>query len=194
MRTAQVNVPPDLIHFGVGQPGFDLLPLDLMQRAAAHRLGQGEPALLNYGLESGSDYFRQALAEFLSRGYNTAVSPDHLFTTNGISQALDLLCTLLTQPGDTIFVEEPTYFLALDIFRDHHLRIVSLPTDDDGLIIEALAEKLQMEKPVFLYTIPTFQNPSGVTLSWERRQRLIKLSQAHGFYILADEVYQLLDY
>lgn len=194
MRTAQVNVPPDLIHFGVGQPGFDLLPLDLMQRAAAHRLGQGEPALLNYGLEAGSDYFRQALAEFLSEGYGTAVSPTHLFTTNGISQALDLLCTLLAQPGDTIFVEEPTYFLALDIFRDHHLRVVALPTDGDGLIIEALAEKLQTEKPVFLYTIPTFQNPSGVTLSLERRQRLVELSQARGFYILADEVYQLLDY
>ncbi len=194
MRIAQVNVPADIIHFGVGQPGFDLLPLDLMQRAAAHRLGQGEPELLQYGLESGSDYFRQALAEFLSRGYDTAVSPDRLCTTNGISQALDLLCTLLTQPGDTIFVEEPTYFLALDIFRDHHLRIVTLPIDNDGLIVEALEEKLKTEKPVFLYTIPAFQNPSGATLSLARRRRLVELSQRHGFYILADEVYHLLGY
>ena len=194
MRIAQVNVPADLIHFGVGQPGFDLLPLELMQRAANHRLGQGETTLLNYGFEPGSDYFRQALAVFLSKGYGTAVSPDHLFTTNGISQALDLLCTLLARPGDTIFVEEPTYFLALDIFRDHHLRIVTIPIDNDGLIIEALEEKLKVEKPVFLYTIPAFQNPSGVTLSLERRQRLVELSQTHGFYVLADEVYQLLDY
>lgn len=194
MRTAQVNVPSDIIHFGVGQPGFDLLPLDLMQRAAAHRLGQGEPELLQYGLERGSDYFRQALAEFLSRGYGTAVSPDHLCTTNGISQALDLLCTLLTQPGDTIFVEEPTYFLALDIFRDHYLRIVNVAIDNNGLIIEALEEKLKTEKPVFLYTIPAFQNPSGVTLSLERRRRLVELSQMYDFYVLADEVYHLLGY
>ncbi|MCB9422279.1 MAG: PLP-dependent aminotransferase family protein [Ardenticatenaceae bacterium] len=194
MQIAQVNVPADLIHFGVGQPGFDLLPLDLLRRAAAHRLGQDEPALLQYGLETGSGYFRQALAGFLSQGYGTAVSPDHLFTTNGISQALDMLCTLLTRPGDTIFVEDPTYFLALDIFRDHHLRIISLPVDDDGLIVEALEEKLQAEKPVFVYTIPTFQNPSSVTLSLSRRQRLVELSQTHGFYVLADEVYQLLDY
>jgi DNA-binding transcriptional MocR family regulator len=194
MRVAQVTVAPKLIDFGIGQPGFDLLPLELMQRAAAHRLGQGEPAFLNYGLESGSDYFRLALADFLSRGYGTAVSPHNLFTTNGISQALDLLCTLLTQPGDTIFVEEPTYFLALDIFRDHNLRIVPLPIDDAGLIIEALEEKLQTEKPVFLYTIPAFQNPSGVTLSLERRQQLVALSQTHGFYVLADEVYHLLGF
>jgi DNA-binding transcriptional MocR family regulator len=194
MRAAQVNVSSDLIHFGVGQPGFDLLPLELMQRAAAHRLGQGEPAFLNYGFEPGSDPFRQALADFLSQGYGTAVSPNHLFTTNGVSQALDLLCTLLTRPGDTIFVEEPTYFLALDIFRDHHLRIAALPTDDDGLMVDVLEEKLQTEKPVFVYTIPAFQNPSGVTLSPERRQRLVVLSQTHNFYVLADEVYQLLDY
>ena len=194
MHTAQVSVPPDLIHFGVGQPGFDLLPLDLMERAAVHRLGQGEPALLQYGMEAGGDHFRQVLADFLSRRYGTAVSPDYLFTTNGISQALDLLCTLLTQPGDTIFVEEPTYFLALDIFRDHHLRIVTIPINNDGLIIEALEEKLKTGKPVFLYTIPTFQNPSGTTLSLERRQRLVKLSQTYGFYVLADEVYHLLGY
>jgi DNA-binding transcriptional MocR family regulator len=194
MRTAQTNVSPDLIHFGVGQPGFDLLPLDLMQRAAAHRLAQGEPDLLQYGLEAGGDYFRQALADFLSRGYGTAVSPAHLFTTNGISQALDLLCSRLTQPGDLIFVEEPTYFLALDIFRDHGLRIATIPTDENGLIPDALEAKLQIEKPLFVYTIPAFQNPSGVTLSWERRQRLVELSQTHGFYVLADEVYQLLDY
>lgn len=194
MRIAQVDISPELIHFGVGQPGFDLLPLELMHRAAAHRLDQNEPAFLNYGLEAGSDYFRQALADFLSRGYGTAVSAHNLFTTSGISQALDLLCTLFTQPGDTIFVEEPTYFLALDIFRDHHLRIVSLPTDDDGLMIDALAEKLKTEKPIFLYTVPTFQNPSGATLSLARRQRLIELSQVHDFYILADEVYQLLAY
>ena len=195
MRTAQVNVPPGVIHFGVGQPGFDLLPIDLMQRAAEHRLGQGsDPALLQYGLEPGGDYFRQALAEFLSRGYGTAVSPDHLFTTNGISQALDTMCGLLTQPGDTIFVEEPTYFLALDIFRDRRLRVVPIPTDENGLIIEVLLDKLRTEKPVFLYTIPAFQNPSGATLSLSRRQKLVQLSQEYGFYILADEVYQLLDF
>jgi DNA-binding transcriptional MocR family regulator len=195
MRTAQVNVPPGVIHFGVGQPGFDLLPIDLMQRAANLRLGQGsDPALLNYGMEQGGDYFRQALADFLSRGYDTAVAPDHLFTTNGISQALDMLCGLLTRPGDTIFVEEPTYFLALDIFHDRRLHVVPLPTDENGLVINALIDKLRTEKPVFLYTIPAFQNPSGTTLSLARRQELVRLSQEHGFYILADEVYQLLGF
>ena len=75
MDIAQVNVAPDMIHFGVGQPGFDLLPLTQLRSAAAHRLGQGEPDFLNYGLEAGSVPFRRVLAEFLSGSYGTAVSP-----------------------------------------------------------------------------------------------------------------------
>jgi len=105
-----------------------------------------------------------------------------------------LICTLFTQAGDTIFVEEPTYFLALKIFADHRLQVVPIETDEDGLIIESLQEKLTTYKPKFLYTIPTHQNPSGRTLTQERRTRLIELSQQYGFLILADEVYQLLSY
>jgi DNA-binding transcriptional MocR family regulator len=117
-----------------------------------------------------------------------------LFVTTGASQGLDLICTLFTQPGDTIFVEEPTYFLALRIFTDHHLNIVSIPIDDNGLVVEALEEKLAEYRPVFLYTIPTFHNPGGVTLSAARRERLVRLSEQHDFLIVADEVYHLLAY
>ena len=88
--------------------------------------------------------------------------------TNGISNALDLICAHFTRPGDTIFVEEPTYFLALRIFTDHDLHIVPIQTDENGLVIEALEEKLAEFQPKFLYTVPTFQNPGGYTLSQER--------------------------
>lgn len=194
MQVSQISVSSDVIDFGIGQPGFDLLPLPILRRAAEHRLAQGEPALLQYGLEQGDSYFRHALADFLAAGYGTAVSPDSLFITNGISQALDLLCTLFTQPGDVIFVEEPTYFLALRIFADHKLQVISLPTDDQGLIVEALEEKLAEVRPVFLYTIPAFQNPTSTTLSPERRERLVSLSKEHQFLVVADEVYQLLGF
>ena len=107
---------------------------------------------------------------------------------------LDLICTLFSKPGDTIFVEEPSYFLALRIFADHGLNVVSLPMDKQGLVIEAIEEYLDREKPVFLYTIPTFHNPSSVTLAADRRARLNQLSREHNFLIVADEVYQLLNY
>ena len=194
LQTAQVEVPPGMIDLGVGQPGFDLLPLAMLRQAAEHRLSQGEPALLQYGLEQGDAYFRRALARFLSARYGTAVSSEALFVTNGVSQALDLVCTLFTRPGDLIFVEEPTYFLALRIFADHHLRVESIPIDEQGLIPEVLESRLAVERPIFLYTIPTFQNPTGVTLSSERREQLVQLSRQHRFLLVADEVYHLLNY
>ena len=122
------------------------------------------------------------------------VSADNLFVTSGASQALDLICTLFTRPGDTIFVEEPSYFLALRIFADHHLNVVSIPIDEHGMKVDALAEALTSERPRFVYTIPTFQNPTGVTLTQTRRDQLVALSREYDFLIVADEVYHLLDY
>jgi len=150
--------------------------------------------LLNYGDNPGDARFRTALADFLSRGYGEPVSPESLFLTAGASQALGLLCHTFTSPGDTIFVEDRTYFLALGIFADYGLNVVAIPTDENGLIVEILEAKLAEHDPVCLYTIPTFQNPTSVTLSQSRRERLVALSQQHNFLIIADEVYHLLNY
>ncbi|HEX6383610.1 MAG TPA: PLP-dependent aminotransferase family protein [Anaerolineae bacterium] len=194
LQIAQLSTGDDFIDFGIGQPGVSLLPLELLRRAAAERLQQPERAILQYGAEAGDGYFRLALADFLSDGYGVPVLPEQLFITNGVSQALDLICTLFTRPGDVVFVEEPTYFLALHLFADHGLQVVGLPTDEHGLVTNALAEKLKWQRPVFLYTIPSFQNPAGWTLPESRRQRLVSLSQEYGFTIVADEVYHLLSY
>jgi DNA-binding transcriptional MocR family regulator len=194
VQTTQLNIPEGMIDFGVGQPSLSLLPLALLKEAANHRLSQSDRAMLQYGAEQGDGHFRLALAQFLSQKYKVPVEAEQLFITAGASQSLDLICTRLTQAGDTIFVEEPTYFLALLIFRDYRLNIVGIPMDENGLSIEALEEQLTKHRPIFLYTIPTFHNPSAATLSVERRQRLLQLSQEHNFLIVADEVYQLLDY
>jgi 2-aminoadipate transaminase len=194
IRTVQLNIPPEMIDFGVGQPSPGLLPLALLQEAAAHRLGSGDASLLAYGSEQGDGYFRLALARFLSAHYRVPVDFDNLFITAGASQGLDLICTLFSRPGDTIFIEEPSYFLALRIFADHGLNLVSLPMDAHGLILDALEEKLSRYTPTFLYTIPTFHNPSSVTLAAERRERLVQLSRQHKLLIVADEVYHLLSY
>lgn len=194
MQITQLNIPTGMIDLGVGQPSISLLPLDKIKQAAEHRMKQGDASILQYGVEQGSGYFRHELSQFLSREYRTAVDPDQLFITAGASQGLDLICTHFAHTGDTIFVEEPSYFLALRIFADHRLKIVSLPIDENGLIIDALEEKLTEHNPAFVYTIPTFHNPSSVTLSASRRERLVHLSEKHRFLILADEVYHLLAY
>jgi 2-aminoadipate transaminase len=194
IQVTQVSVPEGKIDLGIGQPDVSLLPLDQIAQASAHRFAQGNSNILQYGSVQGNGYLRIALAQFLSEEYSVHVDADDLFITGGVSQALDLICTLLTRPGDTIFVEEPSYFLALRIFADHYLNIVGVPIDQDGLIIEALEKKLSKQQPVFLYTIPTFHNPAGVTLSAERRVRLINLSEQYNFLVVADEVYHLLTY
>ncbi len=195
VQTTQLNIPAGMINFGVGQPDPALLPLTAIRQAVNHRLEYNDPLpLLAYGVEQGNGHFRITLADFLSKHYQNPVQPNELFVTNGNSQGLDLTCTLFSQAGDTIFVEEPTYFLALSIFADHHLNVVGIPIDQEGLIIEALEEKLTQYQPTFLYTIPTFHNPSGVTLSATRREKLVQLSQKHNFLIVADEVYHLLSF
>jgi 2-aminoadipate transaminase len=193
-KITQISVPKGWIDFGIGQPQIDILPIEYMAKAAAHQFGKKDRNMLQYGIQQGNGDFRISLAKFLETQYNAAVDPDHLFITAGISQALDQICTLHTQPGDTVIVEEPSYFLALRIFADYELNIVGTPIDENGLIIEALEQKLVRHKPVLIYTIPTFHNPAGVTLSAKRRKKLAGLSREYDFFIVADEVYQMLAY
>ncbi len=185
---------PGVINFGVGQPSADLLPVDLVQAASAHFLAAAEPIELNYGERQGDVRFRAVLAEFLSLNYAHPVEPDQLFVSAGNSQALDFLCGQLARQGDTVFIEEPTYFLAHQIFADHGLKMVGIPVDQDGLRTDVLIRQLEKHRPVMVYTIPSFHNPGGQTLSHERRKLLAALSREHDFLVVADEVYQLLHY
>jgi DNA-binding transcriptional MocR family regulator len=180
-----------------------VLPVTLMSRALARASGAGRRYPLQYGLERGDGNLRVALAEFLGPRYSTSVTgaddvvrvdPQLMMVTNGNSHAIDLCCGVLTRPGDVVFVEEPTYFLALTIFRDHGLRVVGIPVDDDGLSLEALEDELTRHRPAFVYTIPAAHNPTGVSLSADRRRRLVELAVRHDFLVVADEVYHLLRY
>jgi DNA-binding transcriptional MocR family regulator len=186
--------PAGVINFGVGQPSQDLLPVDIIRTATADFLASAHPLELNYGECQGDAGFRSVLADFLTRGYEHPVTAESLFVTAGNSQALDFVCGQFARQGDTVFIEEPSYFLAHQIFADHGLKAVGIPVDEDGLKIDVLTEKLSQHRPVLLYTIPSFHNPGGQTLSADRRRKLAELSAQHGFLIVADEVYQLLHY
>jgi len=199
IRTTQIQVAEGVIDLGVGQPALAILPQAMLQQAATHCLSQQDPTILQYGPEEGDGHFNVALAQFLCAEYGrgaatSTVHAEQLFVTNGISQALDLICTLFTKPGDLIFVEEPTYFLVFRIFQDHGLRIESIPVTAQGMDLAILEEKLQRQRPAFVYTIPTAQNPTSVTMPQAQRERLVVLSRAYDFLLVADEVYQLLQY
>ncbi len=186
--------PPGTINFGIGQPSADLLPVDLIKQASRAFFDEAQPFELNYGVMQGDERFLESLARFLTAGYDAPTLSSELFVTGGNSQALDLVSLVYAQPGDTVFVEEPSYFLAFQIFRDRGLKIVGIPIDDDGLCVEALRQELESHKPAFLYTIPSYHNPGGQCTSAARRKQIVELAEQHDFLIVADEVYQLLHY
>ncbi|MGI9224850.1 MAG: PLP-dependent aminotransferase family protein [Woeseiaceae bacterium] len=186
--------PPGTINLGIGQPSEDLLPVELVRKASDAFFASAEPYDLNYGVPQGDARFRESLAAYLAREYGKPASPDSLIVSGGNSQALDFLSVVFAKPGDTVFVEEPSYFLAFQIFRDHGLNIVGIPLDAEGISIPHLERALRNHKPAFLYTIPSYQNPGGQCLPLERRNKLVDLATEHDFLVVADEVYQLLHY
>ncbi len=186
--------PPGTINLGIGQPSADLLPVDLIREASESFFSEAHPFELNYGVLPGDERFLESLAGYLSEGYGVSVSPESLFVSGGSSQALDLVSTTFSRSGETVFVEEPSYFLAFQIFRDHGLKVVGVPIDADGMRIDAMEALLPEHDPALVYIIPSYHNPGGHCMSAERRERLMELSQQHGFLLVADEVYQLLHY
>ena len=176
LPVVQIDLPPGFIDLGMGNPDLSLLPLDLIRRSAETYFASVDPRPLQYGVEQGDGFFRRALADFLTKNSTYPVEPESLFVTSGASSALNLICNLYTRPGDVVYAEEPSYFLALRIFEDLGLRVVPIPMDEDGLLLDALEERLSKQKPKLVYTIPTFQNPSGRTLIETRRRKLVELA------------------
>jgi 2-aminoadipate transaminase len=193
VRSFDTSVP-GTINFGIGQPSADLTPPELFRVLTDRFFASASASDFNYGATRGDPQFITSLAAFVERVYGMAADPLSLFLTTGNSQALALVCERFTEPGDTVFVEEPNYFLAFQILTDRKLDIVSIPVDANGMRVDLVEELLKTRKPRLIYTIPSYQNPTGVTLSRERRERLADLSREHDFVVAADEVYQLLSY
>jgi 2-aminoadipate transaminase len=193
-ETTQIQADPDTIDFGIGQPQLELLPRELMWKASQAILSETENTSLNYGHPKGDGRLRVALASFLAPSYRSVIDPGSFVTTGGASQALNLIAQVFAKPGDTILVEEPTYFLAHRIFRDRGLKVVGVPLTEEGLDLGALEAAAKKHKPAFFYTIPVHQNPTGLTMGAERRRAVLDLAKKNGFLLVADEVYQLLTY
>jgi 2-aminoadipate transaminase len=193
LETAQG--PTGALPFIYGHVDPTLFPIEHMQAAAQQALQEYGALALNYGAERGCASLLSYLQLKLARDEELQVSNDSLMLIAGASGGLDAICRLFTRPGDTVLVEAPSYHEALDIIRDYPVRLAAVPMDDEGLILEALVERLQELKaldarPSLLYTIPTFQNPSGVTLSADRRRALLQLARQHHLLIVEDDVYR----
>lgn len=157
---------------------------------------------LNYGDADRGAYmlgypdFLKALAVFLSKHYGLPVDTKNLMTTGGSSMGTDLVCRTLCKAGDYVVVEEPTYFLVHAMARDRGMNLVGVPMQDDGMDIDALEQQLEKHdgRIKMVYTVPVHHNPTGITMSEEKRQRLVALARKYKFVIAADEVYQLLNF
>lgn len=197
--TIQLDIKPGVIDLAWGQPDPALLPVGDMRRAADKALDRYGSDMLSYGADVGAGPLLAWLRERIEQKEGRDIAPDQIMITAGNSDALDQICTLFTQPVDVALVESPTYHLAVRILRDHHLDLVPIPLDRDGLQVDALKQTLadlkrRGRRARLLYTIPTFHNPSGTSLSDSRRRALIELAAAEDFIIVEDDVYRELAY
>jgi 2-aminoadipate transaminase len=194
------SVPrPGVIELGFGEPDPALFPAAGLVEACRDALADGGTAALPYGGNYGPTALRQRLAERLTALEGAATGLDETVVSGGNSQALDHLVTLFCKPGAVVLVERPTYSLALGIFRDHPVTVEALPFDNDGLDVDALERRLiaarATDRPArLLYTIPTFHNPTGISLAPARRRRLVEIAAAHDLLVVEDDVYRDLWY
>ena len=187
--------PAGALPFIYGHVDPSLFPVEQMQAAADEALRDYGPVALNYGVEQGCEPLLAFVQAKLARDEGLSVSDDSLMLTAGASGGLDAICRLFARPGDTVLVEAPSYHEALILIRDHPVQIAAVPLDDFGLNVDALAERLKEltargAHPRLLYTIPSFQNPSGVTLSADRRPLVLELARQYNLLIVEDDVYR----
>jgi len=185
---------PGVISFAGGLPEPGLFDTAGLREAFTRALGDDTGRRsLQYSTTEGDPALREQVAALLSaRGLPTAA--DDVLITSGSQQALTLAAALLLEPGSTVLVEEPAYLAALQAFKLAGARLVPVSCDDDGLMPEALEAAVLRERPVLLYTVPTFQNPTGRTLPAERRHEVARIAAEHGLWILEDDPYGELRY
>jgi 2-aminoadipate transaminase len=183
---------PDIISFAGGLPGPDLFPVEEVKEATEGVLETKGRIALQYSTTEGYPPLREMITRHMAR-YGIVVDIDNILVTGGSQQALDLIGKILVNPGDKLLVESPTYLGAIQAFTTYGAEFATVPTDDDGMVTDRLEEALRCG-PKFIYALPNFQNPSGVTMPLDRRQALIRASDHYGIPIIEDDPYGQLRY
>ena len=184
---------PGMISFAGGNPSNTALEPEVVSGLAQEALAKYGTSLLQYGATDGFNPFRESAAEFLWGSMVNCEAKDILHTQGG-TQAFDVLLKALIDPGDAVLCENPTFLGAIQAMREYNAKLVPMPTDDEGVIVEAAEALIKKHHPKLMYVIPTFQNPTGITLSLERRKALAALADKYGVVIAEDDPYRDLRY
>lgn len=183
---------PDIISFAGGLPAPDVFPVREFREACNYVLENFGAQALQYSTTEGYRPLREMIARHTSR-YSVDVAPENILITSGSQQGLDFIGRLFINRGDYVVVESPTYLGALQAWNAYGAQYIPVRTDEHGMIVDELEAALRVG-PKFIYVLPNFQNPSGVTLALDRRRKLIELADKYGVPLIEDDPYGQLRY
>lgn len=186
------SLSKEIISFAGGMPAPEVFPIDEFRKACDRALSEYGTDCLQYGSTNGYLPLREMIARHACR-YGINVTAENILPTSGSQQALDLIGRIFINPGDRILVESPTYLGALQAWIAYGAEFISVPFDQEGMVTDELEDRLRAGIK-FIYVLPNFQNPTGVTLSYERRLHLIELADKYGVPIIEDDPYGQLRY
>jgi len=187
----KITEHPDAISFAGGLPAPDVFPVEKIAAVTQKILREHSTQALQYGPTEGYRPLRELLAQQMSHD-GLSISVDNIIITSGSQQGLDLLARIFVDPDDYILTESPTYMGALQVFAPYEPRYITIPSDEGGVRTDELEEALQHNRPKFMYILPNFQNPSGRTLTLQRRQHLLEIVNRYGIPVLEDDPYSQL--
>ena len=192
----KVTEMPDVISFAGGLPAPELFPVERFARACQTVLAEDGPAALQYSVTEGYPPLRKWICEYLHASSQIECTPDQVLIISGSQQGLDLIGKVFLDPGDAVIIENPAYLGAIQAWNAYQAQFLNVASDDHGMIPDDLVRVLRAAKakPKLLYVVSNFENPTGVTLSLERRKRIIEICAEHGIPIYEDDPYGRLRY
>lgn len=192
----KLTTQPEIISFAGGLPAPEFFPIEELKKVDAEILEKEGMQAVQYGTTEGYLPLREKIAEHMKTAFGVDCSAEELLITSGSQQGLSLLSQIFLDPDDVVLVESPTYLGAINAFTLQHPRFIEVPTDEQGIIPEALEKILQEHgKAVrLMYVIPEFQNPTGITWTEERRKAFMNVVGAYDFPIIEDDPYGELRY
>lgn len=186
----QAAADPKIISFAGGLPAPELFPVKEMKAAVDKVFEEHGQEAMQYGAAKGVTALREVIQQHVKEKEDVDSELDNVLVTTGSEQALDLVGKAFVDPGDTVLVEQPTYLCALDVFRSYGANFASVEMDEDGMKMDALEEALKANPNTkLMYTVPNFQNPTGRTMTEERRKQLAELAEKYDVYVLEDNPY-----
>ncbi|MCC4339488.1 PLP-dependent aminotransferase family protein [Limosilactobacillus reuteri] len=186
----QAAADPKIISFAGGLPAPELFPVKEMKAAVDKVFEEHGQEAMQYGAAKGVTALREVIQQHVKEKEDVDSELDNVLVTTGSEQALDLVGKAFVDPDDTVLVEQPTYLCALDVFRSYGANFASVEMDEDGMKMDALEEALKANPNTkLIYTVPNFQNPTGRTMTEERRKQLAELAEKYDVYVLEDNPY-----